>query len=67
MKFRELHLKVEKEEQLKIQCSKDCSPRPQQGQYRGQSLVTLPDLIAMTVLYLNPQRRRIIQEKPRLN
>ena len=55
MKFKKLHLKEEKEDQLKIQCSKDCSPRPQQGQYLGQSFVTLPDLIAMTVLYLNPQ------------
>jgi len=66
MKFKEFHLKDARASHLKIQCSKDCLSSPQQWQYMGQSSETLPILIAI-VLYLYPQRKRIIHENPKLN
>jgi hypothetical protein len=52
MKFKEFHLIDAKTLHLKIQCSKDWLPSPQQGQVLGQSSETLPILIAIVVLYL---------------
>jgi len=52
MKFKEFHLKDARALHLKIQCSKDWLPSPQQGQDLGQSSETLPILIATVVLYL---------------
>jgi len=52
IKSKDLHWHKEKIENSYIQWIKDWSPFPQQGQNLGQSLETLPLLIAIVILYL---------------